>query len=153
MYVLSCLESTGSELWLGGGAIRNLVWDKAHLMNTLPKDYDIIHYNEDNSLEFDMAIYHKLKALAPKVEWQVVNQLRKQPVTNMVDGIKTWLDIASCVVVRKIGDEIEVIAPYGLDILFNLKLVPNCKLDKYLDLIQKKNWMQTYPRLQLIKIN
>ena len=154
MHILKCIRSLGGEYWLGGGAIRNLVWDKAHGITTVPKDYDVVHYNLDNSLDYDMIQWHKLMSLDSSVEWQVVNQLRKVNCTSLLKGVMTWIDISSCVIIQlNDSNEILVEAPYGLDILFNLILMPNTSNQKYKELILKKQWQTFFPKLKLIEIN
>ena len=151
------------DCWIGAGFVRNKVWDYKHGFDrTKLNDVDVIHYNNNNlSEEFDLGIEKRLKEIKPDVNWSVKNQARMNirnahdPYENCFEAISYWPETATSIAVKlNENDEIECIAPYGLDDLFNLivKPTPDFNLEIYNDRITKKSWKEIWSNL-IIKVN
>lgn len=78
------------------------------------------------------------------------------PYLSTENALLYWPETATAVAVRAGGANlIEVIAPYGLDDLFELRLRPTPpfereKLTIFRQRVAAKRWMERYPMLQLI---
>jgi len=83
--ILTALSNHDNELYLGGGVIRNLVWDHLHgYPNTTPiEDVDVIYYDKlSTTKDHDIAIENKLKETMPNLIWPVKNQARMHVINN-----------------------------------------------------------------------
>lgn len=162
--ILNILKNQNEELFLGGGIIRNLVWDNLHNYKTMTQieDIDIIYYNtEDATKAHDITIEKKLTMAMPNFKWSVKNQARmhifnsEEPYTSLEDAISKWPETASAVLIRK--DEkgqYTIIAPFGFDDLFRLIVQPTPhfmhKIDRYRERIQIHNWQQKWSNLKIL---
>lgn len=139
MHLLRVARHIGLADWcIGAGAIRNLVWNHLHPDQPaqLANDIDFVYFEPG-----DLSGAHEERALdaltwaAPHVVWDVVNQARVHlwyeqrhgvalaPIDSLTTGVAGWPETATCVGVRLDGqDLLHVIAPHGLDDLFNLVL-------------------------------
>lgn len=78
------------------------------------------------------------------------------PYLSTENALLYWPETATAVAVRVTDTNlIEIIAPYGLDDLFELRLRPTppfeCeKLNVFRHRVSAKRWMERYPMLQLI---
>jgi hypothetical protein len=142
MQVLRAVRTVDPPNWaVGSGIIRDLVWDHLHGMSgpLRFKDADVAYFDPENlSQQHDEEIALRLGALLPTVEWDAKNQAAVHlwfeqrfgypvdPLTSVEDAVGTWPETAVCVAVR-LGpaDRIDVIAPFGLDDLFGLRLRRN----------------------------
>ncbi|WP_268846244.1 nucleotidyltransferase family protein [Flavobacterium aestivum] len=147
-----------NDCWIGAGLVRNKVWDVKHgIARTELNDVDVIYYNSLNLSESeDKEIEEKLKRIKPFVIWSVKNQARMHLRNNQSayidceNAISFWPETATSVAIR-IGsnNEIGVIAPHGLDDLFNLivKPTPNFDLKIYEKRIKEKQWGMIWKKL------
>jgi hypothetical protein len=150
------------DCWIGAGFVRNAVWDRLHgRAPACPQgDVDVVWFD---SARCDSAIHRSLEvrlaSTLPGVDWSVANQARMHtrnddpPYTSSTDAIAHWPETATAVAVRRMGDErCEIIAPYGLDDLFELRLAPTpffrgAKLDIVRERTRSKRWRKWYPKL------
>ena len=139
------LEAVGDcepPRWLvGGGVVRNLVWnrlhgypDAAHL-----KDVDVAYFDpEDLRPERDKVVEASLLTRRPDVPWEAKNQAAVHlwyegkfgfavpPLLSSEDGIATNPEAATSVGVRLLADGgLYIHAPLGLEDLFGLLLRRN----------------------------
>lgn len=139
--LLKAVRRLGLASWcIGAGAIRSLVWDRIHGF-TAPSHYadvDVVYYDDQAAPEQDHILQRRLLTFMPSARWEVTNQALIHhwfltqhsqvvpPLHSLEEGIATWPEYATCVGVRlNIDDSIEVIAPHGLEDLFQLRLRHN----------------------------
>jgi hypothetical protein len=136
MRALEAARAVDPPDWLiGSGVIRDLVWDRLHgRQPRAPNDVDLAFFDPVSVDEDrERQVHAALAAEAPDIPWDVTNQARVhlwyqevfgiavEPVCSCADGVATWPETATAVAVRLRSDEgIEVVAPYGLDDLFDL---------------------------------
>lgn len=148
------------DCWIGAGFVRNKIWDEKHGKNrTELNDIDVIYFDKSNSnQDHDIQIEAKLRKINPKLNWSVKNQSRMhirnghEQYTSCLDAISRWPETATSIAVRiNFNNEIEYIAPYGLEDLFNLLVVPtpNFDLTIYKQRIKKKNWQKIWNLLEI----
>jgi uncharacterized protein len=157
--------------WLiGGGVIRDLVWDHLHDPHRPlnPKDVDLAFFDplalgenrEQNVLD-------ALRTHAPDIPWDVKNQaavhlwyphvfgIEVEPLSSSADGVATWPETATSVAVRLDSDEsIDVIAPCGLEDLFGLICRRNPQrvtIEEYHRRLQAKPTATRWPQLQVLR--
>ena len=74
---------------------------------------------------------------------------------SMADAMRFWPETATAVAVRLDADDaIDVVAPFGLEDLFTLRLVPGpafrgAKRPIFEERIAKKQWLLRYPLLMV----
>ncbi len=149
--------------WIGAGFIRNKVWDHLHgyTERTPLADVDIIYFDPENLEEsFEDKLQATLKAIDPTVEWSVTNQARmhiesnEPPYTSSEHALSLWPETPTSVAVRlNENDELELIAPHGIDDLVNLSVNPTphwCKKpEAYEARLKKKKWEEKWPKLKI----
>ena len=164
--ILSILRDENKNLYLGGGIIRNIIWDFLHGFTdpTPIDDVDVIYYDAQNTDKaFDIKIEENLKSIKPNTLWSVKNQGRmhiannEQPYASLEDALIKFPETVSAILVKLNDDNsYEFIAPFGYDDLFRLIVRPTphfmSKLDKYRDRINKKNWKQNWSHLEMFYI-
>ncbi len=157
------------DWYVGGGAIRNLVWDHLHgyAEPSWLADVDVAYYeatNEDR--ERDKREEEKLQRLLPGIRWDVKNQAYVHewfeerfgyavpPLSSTREAVATWPETATAVAVRLTSsDEIEVFAPLGLEDLFGLVVRRNparVTPEQYLRRVAEKRYTQRWPRVRIM---
>ena len=144
LYAVQALEL--SDGWIGAGFVRDVVWFDA----------------KSGSAADDRALEERLSQQSSAFNWSVKNQARmhqrngNKPYHSTENALLYWPETATAIAVR-MGRSglIEVIAPYGLDDLFALRLRPTPvfaqhKLAIFSQRVAEKRWLQRYPGLQLI---
>jgi hypothetical protein len=169
MDILKAIKTIDTEdLWIAGGFVRNLVWDKLHnyKYRTELGDVDVFYLDKHvlNKLEEDK-VRNKLSLLLPNVIWSVKNQARmhfhdnNEPYQSLYDALAKFPETASAVAVQ-IGksNKIDIISPFGLDDLFSLKVTPtpSCRkneltYERYLARQKEKQWTRIWPLLTVDK--
>lgn len=163
LYAVQALKL--SDGWIGAGFVRDAVWDRLHGYGQRPVsgDVDVVWFNSERcNPVHDSYLEEKLNQQSPSFNWSVKNQARmhqrngNDPYLSTENALLYWPEIATAVAVR-VGDTnlIEIIAPYGLDDLFELRLRPSPlfereKLNVFRQRVSAKRWMERYPMLQLI---
>lgn len=159
--ILSILNEQGEDLYLGGGIIRNLVWDSLHgyAEMTPIEDIDVIYFNTVCiTKDADLQIEEHLKKAMPNYKWSVKNQARMhtinedQPYMSLEDAISKWPEIASAVLLKRDKNgTYTFIAPFGLEDLFRLLVRPiphfMNKLSHYQMRIRNKKWATIWGKL------
>jgi hypothetical protein len=160
------IREVNPELYLGGGAMRNLVWDKLHnyTMYTQFADLDIVYYDKENNIkENDKLIEQQLFAKRKNIKWSVKNQARMHIVNNenqynsLFEAIQKWPETCTAIVVRlNKNSEIEYIKPYGLTDLYRLIVTPTPhflnRLERYRERVNSKNWNKTWDKLRIFNV-
>ncbi len=165
MNALAIVRSHYPESWIGAGFVRDAVWDHRHQRAPQPPtgDVDVIWLNPyETTLHTDTQRETQLQADAPAFMWSVKNQARMHtrngdaPYSSLQMALWHWPETATAVAVRLAGaDRLEIIAPFGLDDLFELRLrpTPRFQQEKYplfLQRLEEKRWLARYPQLTLI---
>lgn len=163
LHVLSLVRSLQlPDCWVGAGFLRNAVWDHLHGRSAGPlSDVDVIWFDparrdpsEDQELEA------RLKALDASLDWDVKNQSRMHlrngdaPYASTEDALRYYPETATAVAVRQtMHGDLEFAAPFGFDDLFALVVRPTPRFHEkrpvYLERIQKKAWLNTWPLLRI----
>jgi hypothetical protein len=114
--------------WLvGGGVLRDLVWDRLHGQSrpAPPRDVDLAFFDPTRlDRARDAEVEQALAARLPGVPWDAKNQAavhtwygrvfggRVAPLRSAADGVATWPETATAVAVRLLPDDrLEVVAP------------------------------------------
>ncbi len=164
--ILSILRNENESLYLGGGVVRNIIWDYLHGFNdpTPIEDVDVMYYDSQNvDKAFDMKIENHLKAIKPNTLWSVKNQGRmhiannEQQYSSLEDALTKFPETVSAILVRlKKDNSYEFIAPFGYDDLFRLIVRPTphfmSKINDYRDRINQKNWKENWNHLEVLFI-
>jgi hypothetical protein len=149
-----------NDCWVGAGFIRNKVWDILHKKKTIKvNDIDVVFFDETNiSEKLEKKIEQQLTEIDPKIKWSVKNQARMHFRNNHLKYINTenaisyWPETATAIAVRlNLNDKIEILAPYGLNDLFNLivKPTPNFDLIVFQKRVNEKEWKKQWKNLKL----
>ncbi len=128
--------------YIGAGAIAQTIWNIQTNKDACYgiSDVDIVFFNTNNlSKAYEENIKKRLlEILGDFPLWlDVKNQARVhlwykekfgyniQPYTSLESAINSWPTTASSVGVRKQGNKWEVYAPFGIDDLMSMKVIPN----------------------------
>ncbi|HGM5490324.1 TPA: nucleotidyltransferase family protein [Serratia fonticola] len=163
MQALCTARRLGLHDWcLGAGFVRNLVWDRLHgfTVSTPLNDIDVIHFDPRHSdAERDQMLESRLLEWLPQ-PWSVKNQARmhlrsnRAPYRNSEDAISYWTEIETAVGARLWADDsIQLVAPFGLQALFNNTITFNPKSDNQLAFEQRvaeKQWLEHWPKLKRV---
>lgn len=162
--VLLALRDTDEALYLGGGMIRNAVWDYLHgyLSPTMVDDVDIIHFDPERvEKRHDVIIQTRLEAKAPNAKWSVKNQARmhtsnnEPPYTSLEDAVSHWPETATAFIARlDATGTVKFVAPYGFDDLLRLLIRNTPAFSTRAEIIRHriidKQWLRLWPRLKVI---
>jgi hypothetical protein len=103
-----------------------------------------------------------MKREYPFAEWEIRNQARMHdvnsfsPFASTADGISHWVETATCVAVRVVGDEFQFLFCYGVDDLYGLIARPTPfftkggLLQKFYARVAEKRWRERWPGLQVL---
>lgn len=163
------VQSLGLQSWcIGAGALRNLIWDARHGYPPLTNQSDIdVAYFNDGELRAcaDEALQARLEALDPSHKWEVTNQAGVhlwfetyfghpvRPLRSLQDAVSTWPEFCTSVGVTLLHGEMEIIAPYGLDDLFELRVKRNparVSLETFRSRVASKDYVTRWPSAQVI---
>ena len=161
--VLIALRDTDQGLWLGGGLIRNAVWDYLHgyPSPTPVEDVDVIFFDKsDRRKQRDRELDTALGTMIPNVRWSVKNQARMhtangEPAYKTLDeAISKWPETATAFIVRLDNDgRLHFVVPFGFDDLFRLVITNTPAFDTRQHVIHervaKKNWKHIWPGLKV----
>ncbi|MGO4138492.1 nucleotidyltransferase family protein [Rhizobium brockwellii] len=161
--ILIALRETNEALYLGGGLVRNGVWDYLHgyASPTAVDDVDVAYFNGlDVEKRHDEDIEKKLSGRIPNARWSVKNQARMHLVNceaayaSLENAISHWPETATAIVVRLTPTgKLEFIAPYGFDDLLRLNVTNTPAFANRVDVIKEridqKNWLVLWPRLRV----
>jgi hypothetical protein len=163
--ILQAIRDVDPSLYLGGGLVRNAVWDYLHGYKraTPIDDVDIVYFDQlRERKEQDVALEADLRRRIPNLKWSVKNQARmhlvngEDPYTTFEDAVRKWPETATSIAVRQTaGGDLEIIAPHGYSDLFRLVVRPTHhfrnRIEDYRRRIQKKQWQQVWPHLLVLE--
>lgn len=155
--------------YLSAGVIRNWVWSYLHgqKYDFNQTEIDVIFFDLD---DFDqqraMAMACLLKQNYPLQIWDITNQAFVHQwyetesgesiaaLRSIEDALSYWPETATSIAVRIDQEQnIEVIAPFGLTDLFELKLRWNKRLVSrgvFQHRVKSKQFLERWPKLQLV---
>jgi hypothetical protein len=156
--------------WLvGGGVLRDLVWDRLHgrPRPAPPRDLDLAFFDPTRlDPARDAEVEQALTARLPGVPWDAKNQAavhtwygrvfggQVAPLTSSADGVGTWPETATAVAVRLLPDDhVQVVAPCGLEDLFGLVCRRNPRrvtVDHYHQRVRDKHIIERWPRVEVV---
>ena len=153
------------DAWIGAGLVRDAVWDHLHGYGQRPVtgDVDVVWFDAQRcDPALDSQLQHQLNQLSPGFDWSVKNQARMHlrngdaPYLSTQHALSYWPETVTAVAVRLTdAGHIEVIAPFGLDDLFELRLRPGPgfegeKRGIFRERVVGKRWVERYPLLEVI---
>ena len=150
------------DCWIGAGFVRNKVWDviTGKIETTCSEDIDVIYFDSGTTIEArDREIEQILKRVNPHENWSVKNQARMHvrnndlPYHSSEHAIVHWPETATAIAVSiNQQDQIQVIAPHGLDDLFSLTIKATPAFSTKMKLFRlrqsEKNWQNKWPSLR-----
>tara|TARA_R100001039_G_scaffold14252_1_gene8039 strand:+ start:2169 stop:2738 length:570 start_codon:yes stop_codon:yes gene_type:complete len=160
MQALVIASSLGLSDWcLAAGFVRNLAWDKVHGYSraTDLNDIDLIYFDSGNASEAaDKDLEGRLKAIS-EFPWSVKNQARMHernsdsPYASTEDAMSYWVEVETAVgATLNESNDIEIVAPFGIDVLFEYTITLNRKRPKpkvFAQRLQEKRWLEIWPNL------
>ena len=164
MWMIDVLEIVRNlklnDCWIGAGFVRNKIWDEKHGKDrTELNDIDVIYFDKSNATKkYDSQIEEKLRNINPNLNWSVKNQSRMnirnghEQYIDCNEAISFWPETATSIAIKlDFKNRIEYIAPYGLEDLFNLLVMPTPKFDLtiYNERIEKKRWKEKWSKLEI----
>ena len=171
MRALEAVRAAGpADAWIGAGAVRGTVWDCIHgYSGASPSgDVDVVYFDAgDTSSQADVAYERRLSQQEPSLHWEVVNQAgvhlwyeetfgqRVPALASLEEGIGSWPETATAVAVRLgAGSTVEVLAPLGLDDLFECVVRRNparATVAMFRERVVAKRYTQRWPRVRVVR--
>lgn len=109
----------------------------------------------------------RLQASHPGLPWEVTNQAAVhlwfadyfgyavEPLSSLEDGVATWPEYATAVgVALNADDSLRLIAPYGLDDLFAMRVRRNparASVEIYRQRLAQKRYAERWPRVRVVE--
>lgn len=168
MQALEAARSLRLQSWcIGAGAVRNCVWDYLHGYSAAKNldEVDLVYFDDKAAPEDDAKLQQQLSQRYPFTCWDVANQAHVhrwyelqfgtpvEPLYSLEQGIATWPEFATCVGVSlQDDDSINVIAPFGLQDLFELKVRHNTARASAVTFATRhktKRWLHRWPKLTI----
>lgn len=150
--------------YIAAGYIRNLVWDILHgyPVRTALDDVDVVYFDISNlSEETEKELERVLRSYSNKYKWSVKNQARMHLLKNVnqylsvEDAMRRWPETATAVGIRlDQHDNLEILAPHGLEDLFNLRIRQSpyfADKEFFLQRIINKQWLRKWPLVQIVE--
>ena len=154
-----------ANAYVAAGAVRNLLWDSFYDPPPLraTADIDVVYFDPSNRDKgHQLAFETALSAEMPGYVWQVRNQARMHaragdgPYENLNHALSHWPETATAIAVRLLdGGVIDVMAPFGLDDLYNHILRPSPAIlhrdpQVFHQRITQKQWPEQWPKVKII---
>jgi hypothetical protein len=170
MAILEAVRDGALPDWLiGGGVVRNVVWDHLHdyTLPTPVADVDVAFFDPDDlTSERERTIENALLRRRPDVPWDVKNQAAVHlwyqgvfgypvsPLRSLEEAVSTWPETATAIGVHlAANDALQVVAPLGLDDLFQMILRRNPRrvsVEQFRQRIVDKAIQQKWPRVRIM---
>lgn len=172
MDALRAVRSLGLASWcVGAGAVRNLVWDalSGHGQPSALSDVDVAFFDPvDLRGERDAELQRRLSERLPGLPWEVTNQAAVHlwfesyfghavaPLRSLEEAVGSWPEYATSVALwLDAGDMIHVIAPHGLDDLFNMVVRRNptrASEQNFRDRTAAKRYAERWPGVTIVPL-
>lgn len=166
--MLKFLQQLEPSAYFSAGIIRNLVWSILHgqEIDFSDADIDVIyHDSNERNRQKEITLLTRLSTEYPSYRWDVTNQAMVHTwyltaegkkigaLKSLEQAISLWPETATAVAVRWVNNELEVIAPFGLNDLFELKLRWNTALvprEVFEQRMIKKGFLKRWNRLIVV---
>lgn len=162
--VLIALRNVDRSLFLGGGLVRNAVWDFLHGYRspTPVDDVDVVYFDDqDIEKRHDEDINRRLESEIPNIHWSTKNQARMHlsngelPYADLFDAVGKWPETATALAVRLNDDgTLKFVAPHGFDDLLRMvvRITPSFlgREQTVRERINTKRWVKVWPRLLVL---
>ncbi|WP_242057618.1 nucleotidyltransferase family protein [Halobacillus yeomjeoni] len=153
-----------SEAYIGAGVITQTIWNTLHGYSPTYGigDADLIYFDPSETVRDEKIKEEKVRNLLTDHPFPVdlTNQalvhhwykekfgLEISPYTSIEQAVGTWPTTASAIAVKREGENYHVIAPFGLNDLFDLVVRPNKRLVNEEIYIEKAmKWKSYWPEL------
>lgn len=168
MQRLMYLRQINTQAYLSAGVIRNLVWSVLHQQNYKIEqtEIDVIFYDltdQHAEQQLKLLLSHKF----PENEWDVVNQAFVHTwyktdqgcaiaqYSSLIDALSVWVETATAIAVRLLeNDDLDIVAPFELNDLFELKLRWNRRLvsrEVFTQRVQSKRFLEKWQKLRIVE--
>ena len=165
--VLQAARAAGlPDYAIAGGFVRNAVWDHLHDVDEQhrPRDIDVAYFDPNDLSEArDLEVATLLRNELSTVEWEPSNQAAAhrlglpgvtQPPLSLEATLATWPETVTSIGVRlNPDDSLTIIAPFGLDDLFEMKLRrnPACLTqEQYQQRLRRKGIRESWPLVSVL---
>jgi uncharacterized protein len=166
MHALEIARALALPDWsIAAGFVRNLAWDRLHgfSASTPLQDIYLIYFDAAaTERRHERDIETALAGIDASLPWSVRNQARMHkrngdaPYASSIDAMRNWVEIETAVGARIDGNgQLRIIAPFGLDSLFAMRISPNLhpyKPDEFNRRVAEKNWLRTWPALRIDRL-
>lgn len=159
-----------TDCWVAAGFVRSKIWDVQHgfIDQTSLSDVDVVYFDKNQIDEaFEKEMDQTLHHLLPNVPWSVKNQARMHlvnqfsPYQSTEDAISHYPETATALAVRlDDDDQLELLAPWGVEDAIELKLRPTSAYSKtskqyavFKNRINKKQWKSKWPGVKEVTID
>ena len=169
MRALGAVASLKLTSWcVGAGAVRNLVWDHLHGYAEPSRlaDVDVAYFDaQDLKPQTEKALQAALEAMVPELPWEVTNQAAVHlwfeahfghavgPLRSLEEAVASWPEYATSVGITLDGpSSVRVVAPWGLDDLFEMRVRRNptrVSVETYRQRTQQKQYEARWPRVRV----
>ena len=170
MRALEAARALNLKSWcIGAGAVRNLVWDHLHGYGqpSALSDIDVAYFDAaDLRPDAEARLQALLAARAPDVPWEVTNQAAVHlwfeghfghavsALGSLEEAVASWPEYATAVgIVLTEGSAIDIIAPHGLQDLFEIRVQRNparVSVETYRLRVAEKRYAERWPRVSVI---
>jgi uncharacterized protein len=163
MAVIRVVSNFPDDLWLGGGAVRNYVWDLLSGRCTKKHDFDIVYFDATSTNEAkEKELEQIIRSLLPRTfTISVKNQARmhlvngEPPRYSLEEAIANWPEQATSIAVKQMPDgHLGLIAPYGSEDILNMTVRPTPYHEKHRQAfdrrIAEKAWQSQWPEVQIV---
>lgn len=168
MTILNVIADLGlKDSWLAAGAVRNYIWNSLSGRQGFDRDtdLDVVFYDPEISYQETLNRERRLKESYPDYPWELKNQVFMHvhnPDTagyeSARDAISKYPETATAVALRLIDDELELFAPYGLDVISRFEIHPtpyfkasDKRMAVYNERMARKNWSKKWPQIKFFR--
>lgn len=167
--LLESLSLLPVETWLAAGSVMQTVWNIQ--LGRAPaegiRDYDLIYFAaEDLSWEAEDQQIQLAKKIWPNLAVELRNQARVHlwypdkfgvsipPLSSLEAALRLWPATCHAIAVRLEGKQLKVLAPWGLDDLWEgcIRANPRCPDPKAFG-PKAQRWKKSWPHLKLAEIS
>lgn len=182
-WLMQALAAAGRQGWsswcIGAGAVRCAVWEALHdrTAGVRPPpglgDMDAVYFDAQEVAQgrwqsAQASARRQLQDSLPWARWEVVNQAAVHcwyrgaagqpvpPFASLEEAVASWPEVATCVgVYLDARNELQLVAPLGLDDLLALRVRYNASQPERVDArtyaqrMQSKPWQRHWPLLQI----
>ena len=167
--LLRRLSQIHEHAYISAGVIRNWIWSMQHHQDYsfAGTEIDVIFYdpNETNA-ERSNVIVRQLIQSYPDHLWYVTNQATVhqcyqkdngdgiEPLSSIHHALSLWPETATAVAIRLLDhNKLDMIIPFGLDDLFELKLRWNDRMVSrgvFEQRVRTKGFLERWPQLEIV---